>query len=58
MEDIIKLINEVGFPIVACVFLAFNNRNLMESINNLNLTLCIISDRVSNIEKIKEISKI
>lgn len=58
MEDIIKLINEVGFPIVGCVFLAFNNRKLMESINNLNLTLCIISDRVSNLEKIKEISKI
>lgn len=39
MNDIINLINSVGFPIMACIYLAENNKRLTTLIGDLNVTL-------------------
>ena len=48
--DIVQLINSVGFPIVACIYMAKCNKDLQETINNLTVTLTSINERIGNIE--------
>ena len=48
--DIVQLINSVGFPIVACVYMAKCNKELQATINNLTVTLASINERIGNIE--------
>lgn len=51
MELIVELINTVGFPIFACVYLAKNNEKLGNSINELSLTLKAIDTRLQRLEQ-------
>lgn len=51
MDIIIELINTVGFPIFACVYLAKNNEKLGNSINELSLILKAIDTRLQTLEK-------
>lgn len=48
--DIVQLINSVGFPIVACIYMAKCNKELQATINNLTVTLASINERIGNIE--------
>lgn len=49
--EIIDLINSVGFPIFACIYLAKNNEKLGNSINELSMTLKTIDTRLQRLEK-------
>ena len=50
MDLIVEVINTVGFPIFACVYLAKNNEKLGASINELSLTLKAIDTRLQRLE--------
>ena len=50
MDLIVELINSVGFPIFACVYLAKNNEKLGESITELSVTLKAIDTRLHRLE--------
>ena len=55
MEEIEKLITGVGFPIACCVVLFFNNQKFTEALNQLNVTMTNIVNRLEQIEdKIKD----
>lgn len=49
--DIVGLINSVGFPIFACIYLAKNNEKLGESITELSVTLKAIDTRLQRLEQ-------
>lgn len=51
MDEIVRLIQNVGFPIVACVFMARQNQNMSESLSKLNNTLTSIDRRLEILEK-------
>ena len=51
MEDIITIINNVGFPIFVCIYLVKNNEKLVESISGLNITLKGIDTRLEILEE-------
>ena len=50
MNVIVELINSVGFPIFACVYLAKNNEKLGDSITELSVTLKAIDTRLQRLE--------
>lgn len=49
--DIVGLINTLGFPIFACIYLAKNNEKLGNSINELSSTLKTLDSRMQRIEQ-------
>lgn len=49
--EIVDVIESVGFPIVACVFLFFQNRDLTRAIGDLSSTLNNIDKRLEAVEK-------
>lgn len=51
MSEIVTLINSVGFPIIACIYLAENNKKLSTLLSNLNITLKGIDTRLENVER-------
>ena len=51
MEDLIHLISNVGFPIVACVFMFMQQKEVTQSIAKLNETLVSIDRRLELLEK-------
>lgn len=51
MEDLIHLISNVGFPIVACFFMAKQQQEVTQSIAKLNETLVSIDRRLEIMEK-------
>lgn len=51
MDELISVINSVGFPIVACFYLAKNNKDLITSIGQLTNTLQNIDNRLENVER-------
>lgn len=57
MEDITNLITNVGFPIACCVVLFWNNSQFTKTLNELNVTLKGIMDRLENIEDSMEDKK-
>ena len=57
MDIFVDLINTVGFPIFACVYLAKNNEKLGNSINELSLTLKAIDTRLERLERLERIEK-
>ena len=50
VEEITQLITNVGFPIACCVVLFINNSKFTEALNQLNLTLTELTNRLENIE--------
>ena len=50
LEEIVGLINNVGFPIFVCIYLIKNNEKLASSINELSLTLKGIDTRLEILE--------
>ena len=51
MDEIIHVINNVGFPIVACIFMFQQNMKLTSAITDLNNTLAKIDNRIEQLEK-------
>ena len=56
LNDIMSLVNGVGFPIVACVFMYMQVQKLNNIILELSTTLKAIDSRIDNIQD--EIGKI
>ena len=56
VQEIQELISNVGFPIVACVFMYKQNLELQKSLSELSSTLKAIDARIDSIEnEIKEV---
>ena len=51
MEQLIEFINGVGFPVAACVFMAFQNNKLNDTITKLTSTLAVIDKRLEDLEE-------
>ena len=50
LNDIMSLVNGVGFPIVACVFMYMQVQKLNNIILELSTTLKAIDSRIDNIQ--------
>ena len=50
MEVIINMIGSVGFPIVACVYMFKLFNDLQKTLADLNVSLSIMNERISEIE--------
>lgn len=51
IDTIIKLISNLGFPIVCCIVLFVQNNNFSKALNELTTTLQVMSERLEDIEK-------
>lgn len=51
MQEISQLISNVGFPIVACIFMYKQQVKLQETITELSSTLKGIDTRISGLEE-------
>ena len=50
VQEIQELISNVGFPIVACIFMYKQNLELQKSLSELSTTLKAIDARIDSIE--------
>ena len=50
LQEIQELISNVGFPIVACIFMYKQNLDLQKSLSELSSTLKAIDTRIDSIE--------
>lgn len=57
MNEIVQVIQSVGFPIFACFYLAKNNKELTESINKLAVTMEGMNTRLEIIERNQKINE-
>ena len=56
IQEIEELITNVGFPIVACIFMYKQNLELQKSLSELSTTLKAIDARIDSIESdLKEV---
>ena len=51
MNELTSLINNVGFPIFACIYMFKNNKELVSVISELSLTLKGIDTRLEILEQ-------
>ena len=51
MNELVQLIQNVGFPIVACIYMAKQNQEITKSVAKLNETLVAIDKRLEYMEK-------
>ena len=51
LQEIQEIISNVGFPIVACIFMYKQNLDLQKSLSELSSTLKAIDARIDSIEK-------
>lgn len=51
MDEFIQLVSNVGFPIVACIFMAKQQQEVTKSIAKLNETLISIDRRMELLER-------
>lgn len=51
MQEISQLISNVGFPIVACIFMYKQQQELNKTITELSSTLKSIDTRLNHLEK-------
>ena len=51
MNEFVNLINSVGFPIVACFYMAKREEKLTTIINEVCITLKGIDTRLENVER-------
>ena len=50
VNELTQLINSVGFPVVCCVVLFWNNYKLTGTITELTSTLKVIDERIEKLE--------
>lgn len=51
IDVIIKLISNLGFPIVCCIVLFVQNNNFSKALNELSTTLQLMNERLEDIEQ-------
>ena len=51
VEIIVKLISNLGFPIVCCIVLFIQNNNFSKALNELSTTLQLMNERLEDIEQ-------
>ena len=51
MNEFVQLIQNVGFPIIACIYMAKQNQEITKSVAKLNETLVAIDRRLEYMEK-------
>lgn len=51
MNEFLTLINSVGFPIVACFYMARREEKLSNILNEVSITLKGIDTRLENVER-------
>lgn len=51
VNTIVSLIGSVGFPIVACCIMFFQNNKMQETLSELTKTLATMNERLSDVEK-------
>lgn len=50
VSAITQLISSVGFPIVACIYMAISNEKLQKTLQELTLTLNTMNERLKDVE--------
>lgn len=50
MEELTKFISNVGFPIVACIFMFIQNNKMTESLATLSTTMESVKDELINLK--------
>ena len=51
MDQVVTLVSNVGFPILACFWVAKQNKELTETITKLTSTLSVIDKRLEDLER-------
>lgn len=51
INEIVNIINNVGFPIFVCIYLVKNNEKLANAITDLTVTMKGIDTRLEELEK-------
>ena len=51
INEVVNIINNVGFPIFVCIYLVKNNEKLVNSITDLTVTLKGIDTRLEILEE-------
>lgn len=54
MQDIISAINTVGFPIVCCIILFYQNKQLSTAINNNTNIISKLESKIDTLVNVKE----
>lgn len=50
VSTITQLISSVGFPIVACIYMAISNEKLQKTLQDLTMTLNTMNERLKDVE--------
>lgn len=50
VSTITQLISSVGFPIVACIYMAISNEKLQKTLQDLTMTLSTMNERLKDVE--------
>ena len=50
VSTITQLISSVGFPIVACIYMAISNEKLQKTLQDLTITLNTMNERLKDVE--------
>lgn len=54
MDELVKVISNVGFPVFACIMMFNQQKELNKTIGELSSTLKTIDARIDNIEKTRK----
>lgn len=54
MQDILSAINTVGFPIVCCIILFYQNKQLSTAINNNTNVIAKLESKIDTLVEMRE----